>query len=105
MRDHEEQFGYRRAAKRIICSLKGIFVSIDNIKHQIKCEDITSRGARVFAPVRFDIDSYVRFNINARKVGDLPLEGKVCWCRRRSNGWQAGIRFNRDLTVNLKDII
>ena len=95
-----EEFGSRRAADRLSCSFTGICIPCEDTYYHIKYEDISPKGVRIFSPLPLDINTYVKLEITATRIGHLQLEGRVCWCRKELDGWRAGIAFDKTYPHN-----
>jgi hypothetical protein len=93
----EELYGDRRISPRLPCSLKGIFFSKDTFCQKIECHDITAYGARISTSQPLSVASYVDVAIDTAKMNNLSAQGKVCWCAKAAQGWQAGIAFDKKL--------
>lgn len=98
-------FGRRRLVERFICFLTGKYFDIDHVPHELGCEDISSKGARVFTALPLTVNSHLSFDIATRKKSLLSLEGTVCWCKKAIHGYRSGIAFDRDLPIDVTRII
>jgi hypothetical protein len=101
----EEVFVYRRTAKRLPCFFRGSYISQGNISHAAVCNDISSKGAGVTTSTLLPLNTQVKMKFDTGKINPLLLEGRVCWCRKTLDKWQAGIVFNRDLPFDLEKVI
>lgn len=101
----EEYFGCRRQYRRVPCSLRGRYLTGDDLSHKIHCKDISVKGARVVSPLPLPVRSSARLEVDAKRAGKLTLEGEVRWCRKEGGNWQAGITFDRELATLLNNIV
>jgi hypothetical protein len=102
---HEENYGYRREGKRVSCFLAGNFLSSKNVSHKLVCYDLSYKGMGIIVPRPLRINTQIKAEISAKNDNQLSLQGKVCWCKKASNGWRSGIAFNRALPFALKKIV
>lgn len=102
----DRDFGYRREVERLRCSLAGNYVAANGISYQVKCQDISTKGAGLATSTPLPIDSQAKIELSTKKKLPLLLAGRVCWCNKISeDDWRMGIIFNRILPFNLKDIM
>ena len=102
---YSEEFGCRRQAERTPCVLEGQLVSSDNISCQVKCRNISSKGVGIVASMPLPLNSQVKITVDTKKMGLVPFEGEIMWCKKIVNAWWAGISFNKDLPFALESII
>jgi len=98
-------FGRRRLVERFSCFLTGKYFDADNNPRELGCEDISSRGARVFTALPLAVNSHLSFDIATRRSSLLSLEGTVRWCKKAIQGYRSGIVFDRNLPIDLKRVI
>jgi hypothetical protein len=97
-------FSQRRLVKRSNCCLKGKYAVEDSSSHELHCEDISSKGARVRTVHPLAVNSSFSFDIAAENADPMPVAGKVCWCKQTSHGFRAGICFDRTVTVDVNAV-
>ena len=100
-----EEFGSRRAVERLFCSLNGFCTPCDDTYYHIKCENISIKGAMIFSPLPLEINTYLNIDLTTKKRDHLPVKGRVCWCKKDSDGYRAGIAFDKELPFNLEKIL
>ncbi|MEI8348510.1 MAG: PilZ domain-containing protein [Candidatus Omnitrophota bacterium] len=101
----EEQFGYRRAYKRLPCLLSATYKTHEVTQCQATCYDISYKGAGIIASEPLAIDHGLTLELNTMRSGLLSLEGTVRWCKKVSKGWQAGIMFDKILPFELERLV
>ncbi len=98
---YDIEFDHRRAAKRRSCFLVGGYVMLDKAPYLAKYFDISLEGVGVITQEPLSVNIHVKVALNTKKKGLMLILGKVCWCRRGSNGWRSGIRFDKKLIHEL----
>lgn len=103
----EEYFDYRREFKRYPCFFSGnykVSSAKDSLK-EVKIEDISYKGAKVFTMDHLNINTQIEINTSVKRIDFLSLEGNIRWCKKVSGGWQSGIVFNKVLPFEIKKIV
>jgi|GEM_PF-791012 hypothetical protein len=94
----------KREVERISCYLEGELISDHGDYNQVILYDISAAGAevRTHRPVR--VNAQVRINVITKKLTPFVLEGKIRWCKKDDDVWQAGIAFHRPLPLPFNEI-
>lgn len=102
---YEDYFANKRSDKRIPCSWTGNCTSSDEISHKIKCQDISPCGVGISSAVPLPPRMTTKLEIDTDKNDHFSLEGKVCWCRKDSGTWYAGIAFDKTFPLEMDKVI
>ena len=101
----EEIFDYRRTNKRLPYFRRGVCVLPDNTDCRMHCRDVSSKGLGIKAQRPLIVNSQVKVKLDVEDKNSLLFEGKVCWCKKTSNEWCAGVVFNRNLPFEIERIL
>ncbi len=104
-RTNGKDFGYRRNAQRYICSLEGSYYLSPGENNPLRCENISSRGARIIIPEPIPRDVFLTLELKTSDKGSVITEAKVCWSRWLAGCWKAGVNFNRPLALDISKFV
>lgn len=99
------EYGYRRQVRRQPCYLKGSCFIAEGISEEMRCEDISAKGVGVRTTMQLPLNAQVKLDLITKNSQHLGLEGRVCWCSKQDAGYRAGIQFNKDIALDIKNII
>jgi hypothetical protein len=94
----------KREIDRTSCYLEGELISDHGDYRPVILYDISAAGAEVRTHKPVSVHAQVRINVMTKKMAPLILEGKIRWCKKSDEVWQAGIAFHKPLQLPFDEI-
>lgn len=101
----QQTYVEKRVFERIPSSMEGEYACADNSSGKAVCRDISASGVRINATKPLFINNRLKISFLTKKMLPFCVEGKVRWCKRFAESWQAGVAFEKPYFFPVETVI